>query len=402
MPIIPLTTLASRLPLGTLRLRLTLLYGGLFLASGAGLLAITYALLAHHLGGFAVGMEHAPRATRTIRIAFPLPELERQARAAALHQLLIQSGIALGIMAVVSIGLGWLVAGRALRPLRTMTLTTRQISADNLHQRLALQGPRELKELGDTIDGLLGRLDGAFDAQRSFVANASHELRTPLTLGRALIEAALTDPGATIGTFRSACEDALAAGEQQESLIEALLTLARSQRGLGQRDPVDLDAIAIDVLQARESDATARGLHIDAAISPAILLGDARLVERLVSNLVQNALRYNLPGGRVEMAVGTWAGQAALKVANTGPLVPAGEIERLLQPFQRLTTDRAGEHDGCGLGLSIVAAIARAHDADLGVRPAPGGGLHVEVTFPAPPAIGASRRRSSQPAGAHA
>ena len=404
-PVVPLGALgalgalAARLPLGSLRLRLSLLYGGVFLVSGAALLAITYVLLAEHLGTFAIGAEHLPKALPTVRVEAPVPQLFQQARATALHQLLVESGFALAFMALISVGLGWLMAGRALRPLRVMTLTTRQISADNLHQRLALRGPRELKELGDTIDGLLGRLDGAFDAQRSFVANASHELRTPLTLSRALIEAALTDPGATVSTFRAACEEILAAGEEQERLIEALLTLARSERGLDQRDRFDLDAVAREAAQACAPDAARRGLHVDARIAPAVVHGDARLVGRLALNLMQNALRYNVPGGRVELAVAARDRRAALRVANTGPPVPPDEIERLLQPFQRLATGRGGERDGAGLGLSIVAAVARAHGADLAARSGPQGGLEIEVTFPAPPPAGERARQFGHRAG---
>jgi signal transduction histidine kinase len=370
---------------GTLRLRLTLLYGGLFLASGAALLAITYALTASQTESFPIGAARpGPAATSPAGSigAAPLPQAFLWVRAATLHQLLTQSGIALAIMTAASVGLGWLMAGRALRPLQAMTATTRRISADSLHQRLAVPGPHELRELGDTIDGLLARLDDAFDAQRRFVANASHELRTPLTLTRALIEAALSDPAATADTFRSACQEVLTAGEQEEHLIEALLTLARSQRGLTHRDPIDLHDIATDVLRALEPEATARNVKIYAEISPAALPGDARLIERLISNLVQNALRYNLPAGLAQVATGAREGRAFIRVVNTGPAVPAGEIERLLQPFQRLSTDRAGHHHGHGLGLSIIAAIARAHDARLDIHPAPGGGLDIKITFP--------------------
>jgi signal transduction histidine kinase len=373
---------------GTLRLRLTLLYGGLFLASGAALLAIAYALTAAQTQGFPIGAARPGPAVTSPPAsiaAVPLPQAFLWARAATLHQLLTQSGIALAIMTAASVGLGWLMAGRALRPLQAMTATTQRISADSLHQRLAVPGPAELRELGDTIDGLLARLDDAFDAQRAFVANASHELRTPLTLTRALIEAALSDPGATTGTFRSACQEVLAAGEQQEHLIEALLTLARSQRGLSHHDPVDLHDITADMLRALETEAVTRTVKVDAGISPASLLGDARLIERLVFNLIQNALSYNMPGGLVQVTTGMRERRAFLTVTNTGPVVAAADIERLLQPFQRLHADRTSQHDGHGLGLSIVAAIARAHDARLSVHPAPGGGLDIGITFPAAP-----------------
>ena len=264
-----------------------------------------------------------------------------------------------------------------------MTATTRQISEHNLHERLALHGPNdEIKDLGDTIDGLLTRLEGAFDAQRRFVANASHELRTPLTLGRAMLQVALADPGLTLDSLRTTCEQVLDAGTEQEHLIEALLTLARSQRGLDRRERFDLAHVAGDVVESREPDATAGGLTIHAALEPTQVFGDLRLIERLLSNLVENALRYNVPSGRVDIAVGARAGNPTLRVTNSGPLVPTTQIDRLLQPFQRLAADRVGEHEGLGLGLSIVAAIATAHGATLNVHPREAGGLDIDVIFP--------------------
>jgi len=295
--------------------------------------------------------------------------------AADLHQFLVQSGVALAIMAVVSIVLGWIVAGRALRPLRTVTATTRRISEHNLHERLALRGPSdEVKELGDTIDGLLTRLEGAFDAQRRFVVNASHELRTPLTLVRAMLQAALADPALTLDSLRTTCEEVLDAGKEQEQLIEALLTLARSQRGLDHREPFDLAVIVNEVLRAHEKDATAHGVSVEATLKAAPASGDARLVERLVSNLVGNAINHNDPNGRASVMVDIELGRATLKMTNTGPHIPADQLGRLLQPFQRLDTERRAGHDGLGLGLSIVAAIASSHGATLRASPGMDGG----------------------------
>lgn len=378
---------ARRLPRRTVRLRLTLLYGGLFLASGAALLAVTYLLVATQFPGRHVVTGPNGGASGSGGAFAPpdsAPADQARQQAAQLHLLLAQSGIALAIMAVVAFGLGWLVAGRILRPLRAMTATTRHISADNLHQRLAVPGPSdELKDLGDTIDGLLARLEAAFEAQRRFVANASHELRTPLTLERAMLEVALADPDATAESLRATCEDVLATGQQQERIIEALLTLARSQQGLHQHEPVDLAAITATVVARRQPEACRRGLQLTAALGPASASGNPRLVERLVANLVDNALRHNTPSGLVEVTTTSRAGHATLSVGNTGPPVPAGQIERLLQPFQRLSTDRTTEHDGLGLGLSIVAAIATAHGALLIPHTRPGGGLDVHVSFPA-------------------
>jgi signal transduction histidine kinase len=386
----------ARLPAPTVRLRLTLLYGGLFLASGAVLLAITYLLVRHATGN--VVLFRAGGAHKTI--ALPpgsggalggIPAVAQEARAQAvhqhaaeLHQLLVQSGIALAIMAVVSIALGWLVAGRVLRPLRQMTATARRISERNLNQRLAIDGPRdELRELADTVDGLLARLEGAFGAQKHFVANAAHELRTPLTLLRALLEETLTDPSANLDSFRTMSRRLLALGQEQERLLEALLTLASSERGLDHRQPFDLSVIAKQLLLAPTLDAGQLDLDIDAKISSAPTTGDPALAERLVANLIDNAIRYNTAGGRVQVATGTKADRAFVLVANTGPVVAPDQVERLFEPFQRHTPQRtSNEHGHHGLGLSIVRAIATAHHATITAKPGPNGGLAIHVNFP--------------------
>ncbi len=374
-----------RLPRRTVRLRLTALYAGLFLASGVGLLAITN-ILARGLPWHIYPAAEAPfgggpgqyRATAGTLAR----ELVSRDHAAALSNFLVESAIALGIMAVVSVALGWLMAGRVLRPLRQMTAATRAISEDNLRQRLAVPGPDdELKDLGDTIDAVLDRLEAAFDAQRNFVANASHELRTPLTLSRTLLQMALTDPRPTLAGYRAVCQDVLEAGVHTEQLIEALLTLARSQRGLDRRELVDLGAIARQALDVRARDAAARGLAISASITPAPVAGDARLLQRLAANLIDNAIRHNIPGGHVDIRVAADGGQPRFTIANTGPVIAADQAPRLLQPFQRLSTSRLAEEQGLGLGLSIVAAIARAHHATLTVKPGPQGGLDVEAGF---------------------
>ena len=388
-----------RLPRRTVRLKLTLLYGGLFLASGAALLAVTYVLVEHRLpaaistqslvtgGGsvkeFCALNGSGPGGTSTVPVGgcSSLVATLNAQRSTELNQLLEESGIALAIMTVVSIGLGWLVAGRVLRPLRTMTSAARRISARNLHQRLALDGPDdELSELGKTFNGLLARLERSFAAQRQFVANASHELRTPLARQRTLVEVALRDPSPTVGSLQAVCERVLATGEEQERLIETLLTLARSQRGLDHCEPLDLAAVAEVAAAASEAGAQTRGLRVHSALAEAPALGDLRLAERLVANLVDNAVRHNVPGGWIEVVTGLREGRALLSVANTGPVIPPEKVDLLFQPFGRLE-DRVGR-DGLGLGLSIVTAIAAAHEADLRARPLPGGGLEVEVHFP--------------------
>ncbi len=295
---------------------------------------------------------------------------------------------ALALMAVFSLWLGWVIAGRALRPLRTITETARDISASNLHRRLDLQGPDdELKQLGTTVDGLLARLETSFEAQRQFVANASHELRTPLTLERTLLELALSDPNASIDSYRHTCEQLLAVGAQQERLIEALLTLSRSQRGLESRQPVDLAAITAVAAAAADHD----GLVLDTAVEPAQTTGNPRLVERLVANLLSNAIHHNIEGGNISLTTDTRDGHAVLTVANTGPKVPASELERIFQPFQRLDTTRTSGAGGLGLGLSIVQAIADAHDATIDTIAPADGGLQIQVSFPAAASTDGSR-----------
>jgi signal transduction histidine kinase len=408
-----------RLPRRTVRLRLTLVYGCLFLLSGAALLAITYLLVSRSLptgpvtgraaapplltpggvsggtpGGVSsgkvfvqakagsCGLFTGPLGTPA-QVAARAQRCLSQQRALELKQLLTESGIALAIMTVVSIGLGWLVAGRVLRKLRTITAAARSISASSLHARLTLAGPDdELKELGDTFDGLLARLEAAFGAQRQFVANASHELRTPLARQRTLIEVALADPEPSVGALQDVCARVLATGEQQERLIEALLTLARSQRGLDRREPMDLAVIAAEVLEARRPEAERRGLTVDADLQPAPALGDARLSERLAANLVDNAMRHNVAHGTIQVATEVVAGHAVLAVRNTGPVVPPDQVPRLFQPFQRSGAGRTGTREGQGLGLSIVAAIAEAHGAWLQASALTGGGLRVQAGFP--------------------
>ncbi|WP_206060908.1 sensor histidine kinase [Nonomuraea basaltis] len=386
------------------RLRLTLLYGVLFLLSGAVLLTITYLLVAHSgtnvamstlsttpfggqesvsifLGETLPADSRLPEAARRITEAVQEQALRRQAE--IMHQLLVQSGVALAIMSVIAVALGWLVAGRVLRPLRTMTDTIQLISARNVHERLAVTGPRdELKNLADTIDGLLGRLEAALDSHKRFVANAAHELRTPLTLEHALLEEAVIDPDATVDSFRAQFEELMGVSEQQARLLESLLVLATSERGLDHLESVDLSGLTGDVLRAAEPKVRKQDLAVAAEIRPARVTGDPALVERLVANLVDNAISYNVPDGRVEVATGTEGARSFLSVTNTGPPVPPEMVDQLLSPFQRL--DRTADDDGHhGLGLSIVQSISAAHSADLTVGARPEGGLAIRVLFPA-------------------
>jgi len=350
------------IPRRTLRTQLTLLYAGPFLVSGILLLSV-FVLQTN---------ESVPAGTQS----GPGPDIRPDRD---ISSILTISAVALAAMVLVSIVLGWLVAGRFLRPLRTITATARDISATNLHRRLGQTGRTDdFAELASTLDDLFERLEAAFASQRHFVANASHELRTPLTAERTLLQVALADPDATVDSLRAACQDVLALGEAQERLIEALLALAGGEQGVEQREPFDLAVVARGVLLTRLTE----GIEVDSALGAAPAAGDPRLVESLVANLVDNALRHNVPGGRVEIATATVAGGARVTVRNTGPVVPPDQVERLFQPFQQLGGQRIRHTAGHGLGLAIVRAIAGAHGAALTARSRPEGGLDIEVTFP--------------------
>ncbi len=441
------------LPHRTVRVRLTLLYGGLFLLSGAALMAITYALLVN--AGFVFTLQNGgntqpltARPASLVRSGSPLgfpglgstthPSAQTMAhwrevaqcmrqhgvsgfpdpttsvppnsagsygviadrdgailaipatintqspaftqaatacgfmadrtkataednrrRAQVRQQLLIQSGIALAGMSLLSLGLGWLMAGRVLQP-----------------------------------------LEDSYEAQRQFVANASHELRAPLTRQRALIEVALASPEANVASLRAAHERVLASEQHLEQLIDGLLALTRGQAGLERREHLDLAALASQALLARESELAGLDLDVRATLATAPTAGDPRLLERLIANLIDNAIRHNTPGGHVEITTGTRDRHAFVSIANTGPTVPPEQIQRLFQPFQRLGGARTRHNSGHGLGLSIVQAIANAHRAELSARARPEGGLTIEVSFP--PATGASFSVTSPLRGRHA
>ena len=380
-----------RLGRRSVRVRLTAIYSGLFVVTGALLLAITYALTTSTVAGgepgVSVGKAQVLIMPPNFQSVTGLVKQELAAqRADVFSGLLVESAVALGIMAAVSLLLGWLTAGRVLRPLRTMIDRVRHLSEDNLHERLAVAGPPdELKDLADTFDGLLARLETAFEAQRLFVANASHELRTPLTLERTLIEVSLTDPEPTVESLRDTHRRLLANSRHQERLIEALLMLARSQRGIASRQPVDFAALVSEIAIAREGEAAGRGVRLATELAPATAAGDPHLVERLVVNLVDNALRHNVPDGWVDIRTGVAGGWPTLCVVNTGAVIRPDQVAELVQPFRRLGGERR-RHQGLGLGLSIVAAITTAHGGRMTASPVPGGGLRVDVALPPVPA----------------
>jgi signal transduction histidine kinase len=367
-----------RLQLGrpgySVRLRLTLFYTALFLVSGIALLALTYVLVAHryHGGLFARTIHNE------LTSGHGEPGTPQTVRSVGLGGLIIESSIALAIMAVVCLWLGWLVAGRVLRPVRTITDTVRTMSASDLNRRLALEGPNdELRRLGETFDALLERLETAFESQRRFIAHASHELRTPLTVQRALVQVTLDDPDSDTAALREMGDAVLAAGRRQERLIDALLTLSRSQAGLDHTERVDLAALTRVALDELDQDE----ITIEAELEPATTDGDPELLARLITNLLRNAICHNHGGGHVCVATATAPGEATLTVNNTGPLIAADQLPRLFEPFQRLANRPTETDKGLGLGLPIIAAIAAAHGAPLAARPGPDGGLQVEVSF---------------------
>lgn len=299
------------------------------------------------------------------------------------HSALLVAGIGLVAAAAAVIGAWWL-SGRFLRPLRAITTTAQEISATNLNRRLELAGPEdELTQLGRTLDGLFGRLEASFEAQRRFVANASHELRTPLAGQRTLLQVALADPNADTASLRSACEQALELGEQQEQLIGALLTLATSERGIERSEPLDLAQIAGTALAERQELAESKKVAIQASLDPAATSGEATLVKLLMTNLIDNALEHNLANGSASVLTATASGQPTLTVANTGPLVPEAALEYLFEPFRTASPERIHHPNGHGLGLAIVRAIADSHNATIDARARPSGGLEISVRFPA-------------------
>jgi signal transduction histidine kinase len=354
-----------RHPRRTLRTQLTLLYAVPFFISGTLLLAVPLSGVREstHVGGNGAPTTTVPPGTDV-------------------HRVFATSAIGLGVMAVLSLVIGWLIAGRFLKPLRTITATARDISATNLDRRLDLSGHNELTELGDTLDDLFGRLHAAFESQRHFIANASHELRTPLAAERTVLQVALADPQATTESLRAACDEVLTLGRAQERLIAALLTLASSEQPIARRESLDLADIARGVVRSRRGEAERRRIRVDASLQPAPAAGDRHLVESLVANLVDNALRYNTVGGRIEIATTTTTdGRGEITVRNTGPVVPPEQVDRLFEPFAQIDGQRIRQNDGHGLGLAIVRAIAVAHAATLIPRAQPDGGLDIRLIF---------------------
>lgn len=390
----------------TVRLRFALLYAGAFGVSAMLVLLIT---------SLAV--------SETTHVGSTGPPVVRHPLSLALAPAALTVTI-VGVMVVLSVAFGWLLAGRLLRPIRVITATARDISASNLSRRLRL-GHRddEFARLGETLNELFSRLEASFQAQRHFVANASHELRTPLTAERTLLQVALADPRADTATLREACEQVLALGTRTERLIDALLTLATGERGVERREPFDLADLAARIIRTREEPAAGRDLRLVAKLDPAPATGDPRLVESLIANLTDNALLYNVPGGWAEVSTAIRDDQAVVSVRNTGQAISPDEVSRLFQPFQRLGAERVqrsggrghasrhtdwwengqglGEAHGHGLGLAIVRAIADAHGASVTANPRAAGGMDIAVAFPRIGGKGVNTRKDASAPARH-
>jgi len=393
------------LPRRTVRLRLTVMYGLLFFVCGALLLALADGVTVHGTTGAEVS-PNGPAALRSAPPSGPVPTAHVNGAPSAAspgqslsHQLAMASLIALGVMTVAALALGWFMAGRALRPVRKMTAAAQRISEDNLHERLALTGPDdELKELGDTMDGLLARLESAFAAQRRFVANASHELRTPLTTMRASLDVALAKPEPVPPQTVALAARLRAELDKTDALLESFLVLARAQhrqtrhRHLSGYRALPLDYAVGAALADQAAAIGAMNLTVQDISGPggAWVAGDQALLSRLVGNVIGNAVCHNINGGWIRIATQTNGGRASLIVENGGQVLDQRQVDELAQPFRRLGADRTGSDKGSGLGLSIVAAIAEAHGGTLDLQARDGGGLRVRVELPSAAALPAT------------
>ncbi|MEU4981851.1 HAMP domain-containing sensor histidine kinase [Streptomyces sp. NPDC021969] len=384
----------------TIRIRLTLLYGGMFLIAGILLLSIIYLLAAQAVRTGNEPLYKIVDFTDLKVSSSTCPVVDNgglslsdfnaaisdcmdHQRKVALDNLLSRSLLALLGLAVIAFAFGYAMAGRVLSPLGRITRTARAVAGSDLSRRIELDGPDdELKELADTFDDMLERLQRAFTAQQRFVGNASHELRTPLAINRTLLEVHLSDPGAPV-ELQQLGKTLLATNERSELLVEGLLLLARSDNQIVERKPVDLAEVAGQAVDQVHAEAESKGVEIRGTRDAAVVQGNGVLLERIALNLVQNAVRYNVAEqGWVEVTTALEGGQAVLVVTNTGPVVPAYEVDNLFEPFRRLRTERTGSDKGVGLGLSIARSVARAHGGHISAQPREGGGLVMRVTLP--------------------
>ncbi|MEU6323375.1 HAMP domain-containing sensor histidine kinase [Streptomyces sp. NPDC047009] len=380
---------------GNLRLQLTVFFGLMFFLAATAVLAVAL-ILVHHSMQFSLEQHYPAVVTQDrdpvqVHGYVVIDGASRQIILDSMDDnLMVKGGLTVLAVGVVATTLGWLVAGRLLRPLKCITSTTERIAGRTLHRRIDLdEPPGEVKRLADSFDSMLDRLDAAFAGQDRFIANAAHELKTPLAVGRTLVEVAMARPDAPPEIARLG-ENLLAVNGRHERLIDSLLTLARAESATTDRAPVDLADIARTVVGQIHHQAQEKGLDLDTELPAAPATGDPVLLEQLVRNLVENAIKYNTPGGWVRVRTETTAEGSRITVSNTGVVVAPHEVPMLFEPFRRLT-DRVGSARGSGLGLSIVRAVARVHDGDADAQARPQGGLDVNATLPTRPTPGRNR-----------
>jgi signal transduction histidine kinase len=382
----------------SIRVRLTLVYALVLVATCAAVLALSYALLYRslytniHGPGYSGGISdltNAPpgdaAAAEKLRTYREDEDRIARLRTRALLESSGASAIGLAVVALAGLGVSWFVVGRMLRPLRTLTAATRSISHDRLHERVALTGPHdELRELADTFDQMVARLEASFTSQRRFVADASHELRTPLAIVRTGTEVLLAKRGSTVEQWEANGRRILTATGRAEQLLDGLLALARSDSGVLGREPQDLAVAAAVAVTEADGEAERAGLVVTTDLRPATVHGDPVLLERLVRNLVDNAIRYNRDRGWIEVTTAAVDGRGVVTVRNSGGEIPPAEVDRLFEPFQRLDSTRPSGSHSVGLGLAIVRSIVRAHSGTVVAAPNPDGGLTVTVALPQP------------------
>jgi signal transduction histidine kinase len=387
----------------SVRSRLTVVYAGLFMLTGAGLLVLNFTLLDHYLPRAPsqtaisrAGLSTTQDPGGSVTVVGPGPDSgsaqffqalqinTTDLRDATLHQLLLQSTLALVVMGVLAALIGWLIASRVVSPVKAITAQARRLSERNLHERIELEGPDdEIKDLADTFDAMLARLDSAFDSQKTFVANASHELRTPLAITRAAVEIQMQRKGPSEAQWRAMADQVLSATERSDRLIGSLLLLARIERGSLLRETVDLAQMMTDAVEEVRPLAVAAGLRLESSAAEVSVEGDPDLLRRVTGNLLENAVRHNVEGGWITASLNGGDGKALITVANSGPLLSPQMARDIFEPFKRGATARTRSSEGAGLGLSIVATIASAHGGRVQARPLDDGGLEVNVTLPA-------------------
>lgn len=384
----------------TVRWRLTALYGAMFLLVGLVLLAISYSIVRANIER-EVGREKEAILTDLVEAGadpaitqgianFPLADGRTVAevmadsaievRSEALDELLVAYAIAIPVTGLISLLLGWFAAGRVLKPLTRLTTMAQEISDENLDQRINMVGPQdELKELADTLDAMIARLEVAFQSQRRFAADVSHEIRTPLAIIKAESEVTLGD-GLSSERERRLARSVLHATDRAEALVDSLMALARSESTMHDRADVDLAELTGDVVGERIEAADAAGVHVDLELGNVTVEGDPFLLERLIANLVDNGITHNIDhDGWLRISVDSQNGRGVIAVSNSGEMLTAEDVEHITEPFHRMSEDRPG----FGLGMTIVRSVVDAHGGEVRIDPRADGGLDIRVELPA-------------------